>query len=263
MASAGCADAITVTNVALQRRYGGVLIPQIRDESAFDPAPFDRDAIRADFGYGKDDRAILFLGRPYRHKGLHRVAEGLHKLGSEKYKLCIIESILDDQLRTYFSSLGNRNIQFLPDRPFHDALKTLCLADLVCLLQDPAHSTPSHQMPAKFVDALAMGVPMLGTQTPPLMDAARDGLIEVLGDEPLHERIDEIFRIFARHKESTIRNRAILCEQYSYVANRSRLMDVIEGLYGAPPTVPGEFSRLITAFHDKLREVNTVTESEV
>ena len=247
------ADAVTVANVALQTKYGGLLIPQIRDEGTYDPALYDRDAIRAEFGYEKDDRVILFLGTPYRHKGIHHVAEALHKLGNEKYKLCIIGSILDDELRAYFSSLGNRNIRFLPDQSFHDTPRNLCLADLVCLLQDPAHGTASHQMPAKFADALAMGVPMLGTGTPPLMDAAGDGLIEMLGDAPLHQKIDEIFRNYARHKERAVRNRAKFCEQYSYAANRSRLVDVIKSLYDAPPAVPGEFSRLITAFRDELR----------
>jgi glycosyltransferase involved in cell wall biosynthesis len=249
------ADAVTVANVTLQSKYGGLLIPQIRDEGAFDPALYDRDAIRAEFGYEKDDRVILFLGTPYRHKGIHRVAEALHKLGNEKYKLCIVGSILDDELRAYFSSLGNRNIRFLPDQSFHETPRTLCLADLVCLLQDPAHSTASHQMPAKFVDALAMGVPMLGTRTPPLAEAARDGLIEMLGDEPLHEKIDGIFGDYTRHRERAQRNRAIFREQYSYNANRQRLVDLIEGLVEAPPAVPAEFSRLVSAFQDEPREM--------
>lgn len=255
------ADAITVANVALQARYGGVLVPQIRDEWEFDPALYDRDAIRAEFGYEKDDRVILFLGTPYRHKGVHRVAEALTRLGNEKYKLCIVGSILDDELRAYFSSLGNRNIRFLPDQSFHDTPRTLCLADLVCLLQDPEHSTASHQMPAKFVDALAMGVPMLGTGTAPLMEAARDGLIEMLGDEPLHEKIDEIFKNHASHRERAMRNRAMFRRQYSYAANRPRLVELIEGLVDAPPAVPGEFSRLIDALHDEAGGMSTVAEA--
>ena len=246
------ADAVTVTNVELQRRYGGVIIPQIRDESAFDPALYDRDAIRAEFGYDKDDRVILFLGTLYWYKGAHRVAEALQKLGNSRYKLCIMGSIPDDKLRQHLLNFRNPNFLFLPDRPFHDTPKNLCVADLVCLLQDPTNEKASYQMPAKFADALAMGVPMLGSQTPPLMDAARDGLIEVLGDEPLHEKIDEIFGNYARHKDRAIRNRATFCEQYSYAANRSRLVDVIESLYDAPPAVPEEFSRLV-AFHEELK----------
>ena len=255
------ADAVTVTNVALQTRYGGVIIPQIRDESAYDPTLYDRDAIRAEFGYEKDDRVILFLGTPYWHKGVHRVAEALQKLGNKRYKLCIIGSILDDELRQHLFNFRNPSFLFLPDQPFHDAPKNLCLADLVCLLQDPTNGKASYQMPAKFADALAMGVPVLGTQTPPLMRAAEDGLIEALGDKPLHEKIDEIFRNYAIHKQRAIRNRVKFFEQYSYAANRSKLIDVIEGFYDAPPAVPREFSRLI-AFHDELRELNAMTDCE-
>ena len=36
----------TVSNVALQERYGGLLVPHARDERRFDPARYDRDAGR-------------------------------------------------------------------------------------------------------------------------------------------------------------------------------------------------------------------------
>ncbi len=48
------------------------------------------------------------------------------------------------------------------------------------------------------------------------------------------------------------------CERYSYAANRSRLIDLIEGLRDAPPTLPEEFSRLV-AIHDEVRELNAMT----
>lgn len=241
------ADAVTVANSALRDRYGGTLIPQVRDEASYDPALYDRDAIRALFGYGKEDRVVLFLGTPYRHKGILRVAEALKRLGNDRYKLCIVGTILDDRLRADLLRLGNRNVQFLPDQYFHEAPRTLCVADLVCLLQDLTHSTAWHQMPAKFADALAMGVPMIGTATPPLIDAARKGLIELVDDEPLHDRIDGIFSDYARYKERALRNRSIFLEEYSYAANRAKLIDTIENLSGSPPELPAEFSRLVTA----------------
>ena len=37
------ADQVTVSNVALQERYGGLIVPHARDERRFDPAPFDRE----------------------------------------------------------------------------------------------------------------------------------------------------------------------------------------------------------------------------
>ncbi len=160
----------------------------------------------------------------------------------------------DSRIGTFF---------FFPINPF--TIRPRPFAWRIWFVFSRIRHTAQHRtkMPAKFADALAMGAPMLGTQTPPLMSAANDGLIEVLGDQPLHEKIDEIFRNYARHKERALGNRARFCEQYSYAANRSRLMDVIEGLDGAPPAVPREFSRLITVFHDELREVSAMTDSVV
>ena len=44
-----------------------------------------------------------------------------------------------------------------------------------------------------------------------------------------------------------MQNRAAFHAQYSYAANRPRLVDVIEGLADAPPAMSAEFSRLIDA----------------
>ncbi len=58
------ADLVTVSNVALQDRYGGLIVPHARDERRFDPARFDREATRARLGVGPEERLLLFGGTP-------------------------------------------------------------------------------------------------------------------------------------------------------------------------------------------------------
>lgn len=59
----GRADAITVASRFLERRFGGTLVPHVRDTDAWDPARFDRSASRAALGVG-DAPVVMFLGTP-------------------------------------------------------------------------------------------------------------------------------------------------------------------------------------------------------
>src|SRR5690242_2331433 len=98
------ADAITVSGEHLRARYGGTIIGQPRDETRFDPALVDRQAIRAEFGYGDEDRVVLFLGSPRPHKGITELARAVAVIDDERVKLCVIGSFTDPQLRTAVAS---------------------------------------------------------------------------------------------------------------------------------------------------------------
>jgi glycosyltransferase involved in cell wall biosynthesis len=84
------ADAVTVSNQVLGDRYGGTVIPHARDERLFDPARYDRDRVRASFGFEPDEHIILFGGTPRRHKGVVDVARALHQIGDPRLQLCLI-----------------------------------------------------------------------------------------------------------------------------------------------------------------------------
>jgi len=238
-----CADSITVSNLELQKRYGGVIVHHMRDETLFDPARFDRDAIRAEFGYGRNDRVILFIGTPNVHKGIENIAKALQTLRNPNYRLCV--SGANTALRQRLSRFENAQIDFLPPQSFHELPRHLCLGDLICLPQSGNSITSKYQMPAKFTDALSMAIPVLGTNVPPLANAAGEGLIELLGEQPIHERIDAIFNNYNNYKERAVRNRNVFLKEYSYAANRPRLLRVIEDRLNAPLPVPLEFENLL------------------
>ena len=238
-----CADRITVSNLELQKRYGGVIVHHMRDEDLFDPARFDRDAIRAEFGYGENDRVILFIGTHNVHKGIEHIAKALQTLKNTNYRLCVTGA--NTALRQRLSGFENAQIDFLPPQSFHDLPRHLCLGDLICLPQSGNSIASRYQMPAKFTDALSMEIPVLGTNVPPLANAAREGLIELLDEQPIHEKIDAIFTNYNNYKECAVRNRNEFLKEYSYAANRPRLIRVIEECLNAPPAVPLEFENLL------------------
>src|SRR5436309_12024795 len=63
------ADAVTVASRFLQSRFGGTLIPHVRDTDAWDPARYDRAEARARLGVGAQP-LVMFLGTPRGYKGV-------------------------------------------------------------------------------------------------------------------------------------------------------------------------------------------------
>ncbi len=240
------ADSITVASTELQKRYGGTLVPHMRDETIFDPQLYDRDEIRKEFGFEPDDRVILFVGTPRNHKGILQIVDALASLGNPKYRLCIVGSVTEPDLRQKLAaSCGRVRIDLYPDSQFSDLPRNLCIGDLICILQQPDSIISKYQMPAKFSDALAMEIPVLASAAPPLRHLARGHLVETLGGRSLAAKIDQIFRNYPAYKNRAIHNRQIFLQEYSYAANRPRLSKIVDDLVGAPiNSCPPQFNAL-------------------
>lgn len=238
------ADHLVVSNAALRSVYGGTVVPHARDERVFDPLLYDRDALRARFGFTPDDKLILFVGTPRGHKGLQEVASALRQIGDRRLKLVVVGTVTDPGLRKLLEAFGNW-LRLLPNQPFEDLPATLTMGDLVCVLQDPLNPISRHQIPAKVTDALAMGVPCLATRTPPLESLVERGAIEVLGDVPLHERISELLADPGALRQNAALRRRVFLDELSYTAVRPVLEDAVERLLEKSPPLPREFAELI------------------
>ena len=248
-------ERLTVSNEALRKKFGGMILPHIRDEHDFDPALYFRDEIRAELGFTPKDKVVLFIGTPRMHKGVAQIADALRKSHQPDYKLLIVGSPVDAESHRLFSDVDPRHVKVIPNISFGDLPGYLCIGDLICLLQDVSGVTSQFQMPAKFTDGLSMGIPMLGTNVPPLVNLANDGLVELLGDTPLDRKIDEIFGNYETYKQRAERNRETFLQEYSYGANLPKLKQMINGLLNNPMPIPDEFRDLV-AYHRKIFSSN-------
>jgi glycosyltransferase involved in cell wall biosynthesis len=237
------ADAITVSGEELGRRYGGVVLGQPRDETLFDPAQVDRQAVRAEFGYSEQDRVVLFLGTPRLHKGILELATAVAEIGDHRVKLCVIGSFDDVRLRNEIAQLDRGRIQLLDYRPVSEVPRLLMIGDLVCLPQDATIEFVSYQTPMKLIEALAMGVPVLARETASLTPLARRGLIETIGDAPLSERISELFADPGSLRDMARRGREFFLEHGSYAVALETVNRVIAGLPPNSTEVPPSWER--------------------
>ncbi len=186
------ADAITVSNLALQQRYGGTIVRHARDERVFNPQLYDRRQTRRDFGYHDSERVILFLGTPRPHKGIFRIAQALETLNDPNLVLCIIGTIRDSNVSRQLSQYPTARIDCHDDRPWSQLPELVNMADLVCVLQDPQSPISQSQIPAKLTDAMALGVPVIVSNVPPLEDLIASGAVIAVEDDNLASTIRRV-----------------------------------------------------------------------
>jgi glycosyltransferase involved in cell wall biosynthesis len=237
------ADALTVSGEELKRRYGGTVLGQPCDERVFDPARVDRRAARAEFGYTEEDRLVLFVGTPHRHKGIVELASAVAELDDQRIKLCIIGSFNDVQLREEIARLDRRRIQLIDYRPISEVPRLVAIGDLVCLPQHATVGFSAYQTPMKLTEAMAMGVPVLARETPALAPFARSGLIETIDDGPLSARIAEVFANPGPLREMVRRSRDYFLAHLSYAVALETVNHLIASLERHQTEVPSSWKR--------------------
>ena len=239
------ADQRTVSNVALQARFGGSIVPHARDELLFDPARYDRATVRERFGVDPDVKLLLFGGTPRRHKGVIDLATAIVQLGDPSLVLGLIATSELKELRRDLDRIGCPVIE-LPPQPFESMPALLVAADLTAVLQDPTSPISQYQMPAKVTDALAMQVPCIVNAVPPLQPLIDGGHLEVVGADGLAETVR---RVLADHQSSEARarsNRDLFLEQYSHRAVAPVLSQLMHAAMDAPRPLGSGMRALLT-----------------
>jgi hypothetical protein len=122
------------------------------------------------------------------------------------------------------------------------------MGDLVCLMQDLTSEVSTYQIPAKLTDAMAMNVPILMTDVPPIRDLAALGAVELLGETPLGEKIAQIFSDYEDVRRRASFAREIYLSEFSYSVNADRLWDVMQSANDRGGDAIAKFEALVD-FH--------------
>src|SRR5207247_1902764 len=146
-------DALTVASRFLADRFGGILVPHVRDTEAWAPERFDRAAARARLGVG-DARVVMFLGTPRGHKGVEDLVEAT--AGLDAARLVLVGANADSAAARRWAARGH--VKVVGEIPFDDVPRYLVAADVVAVPQRATTDTLG-QVPAKLFDAMALGRP--------------------------------------------------------------------------------------------------------
>lgn len=218
----------TVSNKALERKFGGSLVSHARDEAKFSFDPVARARSRQQLGLGHREIAIMFIGTLRKHKGLKRVADAMERLADSRLVLILVGSIKDAQTREDFNSYKVARVKLFPDIPFSTLFQMISAADVVPILQEQDSFISAYQIPAKLSDALAVGVDILATPVEPLLDLIGDGIIiAVNSDLDLDQALRSLRVLEDVPIDLVLLRRATFHGRFGLERNRQVLLDLV------------------------------------
>jgi glycosyltransferase involved in cell wall biosynthesis len=208
-------------NTNLDIHYGRrcLYMRNVKDEAIYDPAAYDRDAVRAELGFSAGDRVILFGGLVRRHKGVFELAELVGRLGAP-YRLLVAGNRETPDLLELQKRATSRVSILGPQPPERMAALNLA-ADLVVLWLDPEVPASHFQTPYKLTDALAMGPAVIASPVGELAALAERELLWTVpfGDlDGLATTIKAVFGNGAERARRRERARKLFLREFSYNA---------------------------------------------
>jgi glycosyltransferase involved in cell wall biosynthesis len=223
----GLAGGITVASRFLERKFGGVLVPHVRDTDAWRPGAGDSSEIRRRLGVDKE-RLVMFLGTPREYKGLEDLCAAMARLARPDVVLALVgtEAASPTGRRLAAACPGTRLVGRVP---FDEVPAYLSAADVVAVPQRESPDTRG-QVPAKIFDAMAVGRPVVSTRVsmiPEILDGC--GVLVAPGDVGelargialLLDAPDHAAALGARARERCV-------ARYSFAAARRVLFPLVE-----------------------------------
>lgn len=224
------ADIVTVHTQAMQRRFGGVYIPNGKDTTLFDPERYNPEVSR-DRYHLSDYRVLMFPGAPRPYKGLEDILTALDLLNEPDLRLVIVGGSPYDDYDNQLIQKWGRWIIKLPKSPYHAMPEIVSAAHAIVIPQrdDPATQA---QFPLKLTDGMAMAKPVLSTMVGDVPEILGDTGYLVPPNSPsqLADKVREIFQNLEEANHQGSRARARCVQNYSINAMSTNLSKVIAQL---------------------------------
>ncbi|MGD1873867.1 MAG: glycosyltransferase family 4 protein [Mastigocoleus sp.] len=224
------ANLVTIHTKFLQKKFGGIYIPNGKDTELFNPENYDSQTSRETYGLS-GYKVLMFPGAPRPYKGIEDVLLALDKLNDPAYKIAIVGgSPYDDYDQKLIQKWGKWIIK-LPKFPPHKMPFVVAAAHLVVV---PQRDTPAAlaQFPLKLTDAMSMAKPVLATNVGDIPEILGDTgyLVAPSSPEQIAEKIQIIFENLEEANQKALLARKRCIDFYSIDAMTSILSDAIAQL---------------------------------
>ncbi|MGI0496381.1 tetratricopeptide repeat protein [Limnospira platensis] len=250
-------DAVTVSNPALQKRYGGEIIRHARDEKLFEPSSERRYQSRERLGISQEQKVVLFFGTPREHKGLLATAKALATLGRQDVVFMIVGDFPDPSLKEKLQAIQGVNYLFLGNQPFNQIPDVVAVGDICILLPDGQSPVSQFQIPAKLSDALGVGLTVLLSQSVAVTDVIESGALLQISESNLGVALGRVLSDEAEIQRLGSKARELFVAEFSYAKNGSRL-GLVLGRVIARSTNQGLLSDRLDLLLEGLPSVSSV-----
>jgi glycosyltransferase involved in cell wall biosynthesis len=223
----GIADGVTVASRFLEQRFGGVLIPHVRDTDRWAPGRAEPGPARERLGVDKE-RVVMFLGTPRGYKGVEDLADAVTRMGRPDVVLALVGTEPGSETGRALIA-RSPSVRLVGRVPIAQVPAFLAAADVVVVPQRESTDTRG-QVPAKRFDAMALGRPIVSTRVsmiPEILEGC--GALVPPGD--VASLATAIGRLLDRPEEArelgeAARRRAV--DRYSFESARRALFPLVE-----------------------------------
>jgi glycosyltransferase involved in cell wall biosynthesis len=220
-----------VSNRWLQQRFGGTVLPHVRDTDLLDPARVHGAPLRRELEM--EGRIwVGFIGTARAHKGVEDLVAALARLREPGLFLAGVDQT-DPYVRELVAraelELGEARVRVVGQFGFEELPSWVSLPEIVCV---PSRAEPGAvgQIPAKLFDAMAMGKPVIASRVNDIahvLDGA--GIVVEPGDDlALSRAIAELADAPLQRAELGRLARARAVDCYSYRAGREILREALK-----------------------------------
>jgi glycosyltransferase involved in cell wall biosynthesis len=212
------------------------LVPNGTDVARFHPVDAAaRQGRRRELSLPMDRFLLVYTGKLNRGKGLPLLLRAVHRLGAQHPRLCLLlvgggknQSLsCEDELRDYVAAHGlDDAVRFVGYT--ENVAGHLQAADAFVLPSD------SEAMPNALIEAMATGLPCIGTAVGGILDILRDGengrMIPVGDEDALVARVAEFLENPGEAARLGANARRDAEVRFSHAANVARVGEVLRGI---------------------------------
>ncbi|MDJ0553297.1 MAG: glycosyltransferase family 4 protein [Microcoleaceae cyanobacterium MO_207.B10] len=222
------ADRVTLHNQFLQKRFGGIYLPNGKDTNLFDPAKYNPQISRTRYGFD-NYRILMFPGAPRPYKGVEDVLIALDNLNQPDLRLAIVGgSPYDDYDRQLMEKWGRWIIK-MPKYPPTVMPEIVAAAHIIVV---PQRDTPEAQaqFPLKLTDGMAMAKPIIATKVGDIPKIVGDTgyLVDPSSPAQIAAQIELIFNNLTEANNRGMKARERCIKYYSIDGMANILSDLIK-----------------------------------
>lgn len=227
-------------------------IPDIEEKIRVIPIPFDVAECPVKRRYGSSSGSLVFVGSSQEWQGLEFLIRAFAKLRLTEVKLTLHTTTLPQTIRELIGELkiGDKiKVEFLPHRDLINALPSYD----ALVIPRPSNEVTNTSTPIKLVEAMACGLPIIGTNVggiseyvehkrngylvdPGSSGALAEGIARVIKNPKLARKMGENARLFAEETfDLPVISRQIesLLETESFRLNQNRKGTMTNLLFSA------------------------------
>ncbi|KRF43271.1 hypothetical protein ASH01_15850 [Terrabacter sp. Soil811] len=192
------------------------------------PSAAEREAARTALDLTEADVLAVFIGHEYARKGLDLVVDALDHC-PDRVRLLVVGGSPDlvAAMQSRDAAVRHRSrITFVG--PSRDPRPFLRAADVLCL---PSAYEAS---PLVVLEALAMGVPVIGTRTGSIPDVVEDGVNGYLVDRSVTSVAEALTTVDGADRPALRRAARLTAEQHTWAHVAARYLELLQGLRAEP-----------------------------